>query len=164
MASLKYALSLDHVIRRTNLFFVPFTYKRTFFRNVCGAKCQSEIASDKKCKRPVIEPQKLWANRMFSTKQEASQHSTETLSKPAAQPCDNDSVNIQTSDIDDEVMEVPKDITETAFVEVMGDAQLEKYAKMVTSFCIENQAFSVGYSHVFPDGGANPNGKEIERG
>ena len=145
MASLKYALTLKHVVRRTNSFFVPFTYKRTLSRNVCGTKCQSEIASDSKCKRPGIYPQKLWTNRIFSTKQEVSQDITETFSKQAAQHCDDGSVNIQTND-DDEIIEVPKDLTEAGFVEVMGDEKIEKYAKTVSSFCIRNQTFSIGYS------------------
>ena len=79
---------------------------------------------------------------MFSTKQEVSQTTVETLSKPAPQYCEDYSRTIQTND-GEKVMEVPKDLTEAAFIEVMSAAKIEKYAKMVSCLCIENQGLSI---------------------
>ena len=138
MASLKYALKLERVVRRTNSLFVPFTCKRTLSTNVCCAKCQSEMVSDSKCKRSRNESQNFWTNRAFSTKPGVSENIVETLSQPAVQHSEEHPGGIQTND-SDEVIEVPEDLTEAAFIEVTGDAKIEKYAKLVSSVWIENQ-------------------------
>ena len=130
MASLKNALKLEQVARR--LKSVSFTYKTSISRKFCGARCQLGTASDNKYKRSRNE---LQTNRRFSTKQEVSQNIVETLSKPALHYCEENSRTIHTNN-GEEVIEVPKDLTEADFIEVMSAAKIEKYAKTVSCPCI----------------------------